>query len=205
MLIVGLGNPGAKYKDTRHNIGFMAMDFLAEAHSIKLNKKDFDSLWGKGSVNDNEVILLKPQTYMNLSGGAVQGISGYFHIEPKDILVIYDDIDLEFGSVRVRPNGGSGGHRGMQSIIECLGTNDFPRIRLGIGRPEKQGQACLRRRRGRQGARGKGQEDVADYVLSNFTAAEKAILRQTLDDAKEAVDAILKDGIEKAMNRFNKK
>ncbi|MBI3755334.1 MAG: aminoacyl-tRNA hydrolase [Deltaproteobacteria bacterium] len=186
LLIIGLGNPGTKYKNTRHNIGFMAIDSLAEANSIKLNKKDFESLWGKGSINDKEVVLLKPQTYMNLSGEAVQAISGYFHIEPKDVLVVYDDIDLEFGIVRIRPNGGSGGHRGMQSIIEHLGTNEFPRIRLGIGRPEKQVQG-----------------DVADYVLSSFDSDEKDILKEILNTAKDAVDAIVKDGIEKAMNKFN--
>ncbi|MEK6600098.1 MAG: aminoacyl-tRNA hydrolase [Deltaproteobacteria bacterium] len=186
MLIVGLGNPGAKYSKTRHNIGFMAVDHVAEANSIALSKSNFKSLWGKGSIAGKEVILLKPQTYMNLSGEAVQGISGYFHIEPKDILVIYDDIDLEFGSVRIRPGGGSGGHRGMASIIEYLGANDFPRIRLGIGRPKE-----------------KQQGDVADYVLNSFTPDEKDVLNQMLDRAKDVVDAILKDGIEKAMNKFN--
>lgn len=195
MLIVGLGNPGTKYGNTRHNIGFMAVDSLAEANSInlsryvfkrELNKKDFESLWGKGSINDKEIVLLKPQTYMNLSGEAVKLLADYFRIEPKDILVIYDDIDLELGSIRIRLSGGSGGHRGMQSIIEHLGTNDFPRIRLGIGRPNEQGQG-----------------DVADYVLSSFDTEEKDLLQQTLNRAKEAVEVILKDGIEKAMNRFN--
>src|SRR3989304_1474657 len=156
MLIVGLGNPGTKYKDTRHNIGFMAVDSLAEANVVKLNKRGFQSGWAKGHIAGKEVVLLKPQTYMNLSSEAVQGISGYFHIEPKDILVIYDDIDLEFGSVRIRPGGGSGGHRGMASIIEHLCANDFPRIRLGIGRPKERGQG-----------------DVADYVLSSLTPDEK--------------------------------
>ena len=186
MLIVGLGNPGAKYSKTRHNIGFMAVDHVAEANSIALSKGNFKSLWGKGSIAGKEVILLKPQTYMNLSGEAVQGISGYFHIEPKDILVIYDDIDLEFGSVRTRPIGGSGGHRCMESIIEHLGANNFLRIRLGIGRPKE-----------------KQQGDVADYVLSSFTPDEKDVLNQMLDRTKDAVYAILKDGIEKAMNKFN--
>lgn len=186
MLIVGLGNPGAKYSKTRHNIGFMAVDHVAEANSIALSKSNFKGLWGKGSIAGKEIILLKPQTYMNLSGEAVRGISGYFHIKPEDILVIYDDIDLEFGSVRIRPGGGSGGHRGMESIIEHLGTNNFPRIRLGIGRPKERGQG-----------------DVADYVLSSLTPDEKDTLKQMLDRTKDAVDAILKDGIEKAMNKFN--
>lgn len=194
MLIVGLGNPGAKYKDTRHNIGFMAVDFLAEANSIKMNKRDFDGLWGKGSINDKEVILLKPLTYMNLSGGAVQGISDYFHVEPKDILIVYDDIDLELGTIRIRLKGSSGGHRGMQSIIEHLGANDFPRVRLGIGRPKQRSQK----------SEVKSQNEVADYVLSNFTPDEKDLLRKILDITKEAVDLILQDGVEKAMNKYNR-
>ena len=195
MLIVGLGNPGAKYKDTRHNIGFMAIDFLAKANSIKLNKKDFNSLWGEGNIAGKEVIIVKPQTYMNLSGEAIQAISDYFHIEPKNILVVYDDIDLELGIVRIRPNGGSGGHRGMQSIIEHLGTNDFPRIRLGIGRPEEKES---------KSQRVKGSENIADYVLNSFDSGEKDILKEILNTAKDAVDAIVKDGIEKAMNKYNR-
>lgn len=195
MLIVGLGNPGKQYKDTRHNIGFMAVDSLAEANAIKLNRKDFNSQWGKGNICDKEVFLIKPQTYMNLSGAAVQGISGYFHIEPKDILVIYDDVDLELGTIRIRLSGGSGGHRGMQSIIEHIGSKDFPRMRLGIGRPKQRSQKSEVR----------SQDEIADYVLSNFESNEKDVLKQVLGRTKEAVDAIVKDGIEKAMSRFNKK
>lgn len=195
MLIVGLGNPGAKYKDTRHNIGFMAIDHVAEAGGIKLNKEDFYSRWGKGVLCGRDVILAKPQTFMNLSGKAVQGISGYFHIEPKDILVIYDDIDIEFGSLRIRLSGSGGGHRGMESIIEQLGTKDFPRIRMGIGRPEEKES---------KSQRVKESGNIADYVLNSFDSEEKDMLKQMLDRTKEALDAILNDGIEKAMNRFNK-
>ncbi|MBI3752578.1 MAG: aminoacyl-tRNA hydrolase [Deltaproteobacteria bacterium] len=195
MLIIGLGNPGTKYKDTRHNIGFMAIDSLAEANSIKLNKKDFESLWGKGSIKDKEVILLKPQTYMNLSGEAVQAVSDYFDIEPKDILVIYDDIDLELGMMRIRLSGGSGGHNGMESIIEHLGTNDFPRIRLGIGRPDIKKLKVKSQ---------KSKVDVAEYVLNPFDPEEKTILKPMLEKTKEAVDVIVNDGIEKAMNKYNR-
>ncbi len=195
MLIVGLGNPGAKYKDTRHNIGFMAIDHVAEAGGIKLNKEDFYSRWGKGVLCGRDVILAKPQTFMNLSGKAVQGISGYFHIEPKDILVIYDDIDIEFGSLRIRLRGSGGGHRGMESIIEQLGTKDFPRIRMGIGRPEEKES---------KSQRVKESGNIADYVLNSFDSEEKDMLKQMLDRTKEALDTILKDGIKKAMNRFNK-
>ena len=195
MIIVGLGNPGIKYKNTRHNVGFMAVAYLAEANSIRFNKSDFKSQWGKGVIHGKVVILSKPQTFMNLSGKAVKVLADFFRIEPKDILVIYDDIDLELGAIRIRLGGGSGGHRGMQSIIEYLGTNDFPRIRLGIGRPKNEAE----------GLRLKAEGDVADYVLSPFNSEEKGMLKQMLDRAKEAVEVVLKDGIEKAMNRFNKK
>ena len=196
MIIVGLGNPGIKYKNTRHNVGFMAVAYLAEANGIRFNKSDFNSQWGKGVIHDKVVILSKPQTFMNLSGKAVKVLADFFHIETKDILVIYDDIDLELGAIRIRLGGGSGGHRGMQSIIEYLGANNFPRIRLGIGRPEKKMQGAIRKMQ---------EYDVADYVLTPFNSEEKDMLKQMLDRASEAVDVVLKDGIEKAMNRFNKK
>lgn len=187
LLIVGLGNPGTKYKNTRHNIGFMAVDRVAEAHSIKCSKVDFKSQWGKGVIEGKDVILVKPQTFMNLSGVAVNAMSEYFSLELKDILVIYDDVDLNLGSIRIRLRGGSGGHKGLESIIEHLGTSNFPRIRLGIGRPKD-----------------KMQGDVADYVLSSFKSDEKDVLEQILNTASEAVEAILKHGIEKAMNKYNK-
>ncbi|MEK6540442.1 MAG: aminoacyl-tRNA hydrolase [Deltaproteobacteria bacterium] len=196
MLIIGLGNPGTKYKNTRHNIGFMAVDYLSGANSIKCSNLDFNSQWGRGIICEREVILAKPQTFMNLSGKAVKALSGFFHKESEDIIVIYDDIDLDLGAIRIRAKGSSGGHRGMESIIEQLGTKNFPRIRLGIGRPRDE----------RQEARGKRSEvDVAEYVLSPFSKEEKATLKQVLEMIKDAVDIIVKDGIEKAMNRFNKK
>lgn len=196
MLIIGLGNPGKRYEDTRHNIGFMAVDYLSGANSIKCSNLDFNSRWGRGIICEREVILAKPQTFMNLSGKAVKALSGFFHKESEDIVVIYDDIDLDLGTIRIRAKGSSGGHRGMESIIEQLGTKNFPRIRLGIGRPRDE----------RQEARGKRSEvDVAEYVLSPFSKEEKATLKQALEMIKDAVDIIVKDGIEKAMNRFNKK
>lgn len=195
MLIIGLGNPGTKYKNTRHNIGFMAVDYLSGANSIKCSNLDFNSQWGRGIICEREVILAKPQTFMNLSGRAVKALSGFFHKESEDVIVIYDDIDLDLGAIKIRAKGSSGGHRGIESIIEQLGTKNFPRIRLGIGRPGDE----------RQGARGKRQEDVADYVLSPFNSEEKTVLKQILDKTKDAIDVILKDGIERAMNRFNKK
>ena len=197
MLIVGLGNPGTKYKNTRHNIGFMAVDYLSVANSIKCTNLDFNSQWGRGIICEREVILAKPQTFMNLSGKAVKVLSGFFHKESEDIIVIYDDIDLDLGAIRIRANGSSGGHRGMESIIEQLGTKNFPRIRLGIGRPKDKTQDSRLKTQEQTG-------DVADYVLSPFNSEEKTVLKQILDKTKDAIDVILKDGIEKAMNRFNK-
>lgn len=194
-LIVGLGNPGTKYKNTRHNIGFMAVAYLAEANGIRFNKSNFKSHWGKGNIQGREVILAEPQTFMNLSGEAVRLLADYFCIEPKNIVVIYDDIDLGFGAIRIRLKGGSGGHKGIESIIEQLDTNNFPRIRLGIGRPENR----------EQGAGSREQVDVAEYVLSPFNSEEVSTVLTVMNRTKEAVDVILKDGIEKAMNRFNKK
>ncbi|HBO83564.1 MAG: aminoacyl-tRNA hydrolase [Deltaproteobacteria bacterium GWC2_42_11] len=194
MLIIGLGNPGARYEFTRHNIGFLAVDYIADKAGISLSKKSHKAVWGKGNISGNDVIIAKPQTFMNLSGDAVRTIAGYFHIEAKDIIVIYDDIDLELGTVRIRKKGGGGGHRGMESVIEQLGAKDFARIRLGIGRPERRGQ----------GSRVKGQEDTADYVLSPFSREEEDRLEEILNTTKDTVDTILKDGIDKAMNRFNK-
>ncbi|MBI5682402.1 MAG: aminoacyl-tRNA hydrolase [Deltaproteobacteria bacterium] len=193
-LIIGLGNPGARYEFTRHNIGFLAVDYIADSFDISLNKKSRKAVWGKGCISGKEVIIAKPQTFMNLSGEAVKSLADFFHIETKDIIVIYDDVDLDFGTVRIKKSGGSGGHRGMESIIGQLGTKDFPRIRLGIGRPEKQGQ----------GARGKGQEDTADYVLSPFSFEEEERLPEIFNRTKEAVVTILEHGVEKAMNKFNK-
>ncbi|MBI5328820.1 MAG: aminoacyl-tRNA hydrolase [Deltaproteobacteria bacterium] len=192
-LIVGLGNPGTKHKNTRHNIGFMAVDYLAEANGIRFNKSDFKSHLGKGNILGREVILVKPQTFMNLSGEAVKLLANYFRLEPRNIVVIYDDVDLEFGAIRIRQRGGSGGHKGIESIIEQLETNSFPRIRLGIGRPEDRGQ----------GSGVRGQMDVAEYVLSPFNSEEADTVLTMLNRTKEAVDVILKDGVEKAMNRFN--
>ena len=200
MLIVGLGNLGTKYSKTRHNIGFMAVDYLSDANEIRLNRKDFKAIWGKGIIQDREVILAKPQTFMNLSGEAVSSLANYFHIEPAHIITIYDDVDLELGCIRVRPKGSSGGHRGMESIIEKLGTGNFPRIRLGIGRPmERADRVGVK-----TATRLPISKIVADYVLSPFDSEEKDLLKQILDRVKDAVDVILKDGIERAMNRFNK-
>lgn len=196
-IIVGLGNPGARYEFTRHNIGFLAVDYIADKFNISLNKKNHKAIWGRRE-GVNNIIIAKPQTFMNLSGEAVKSLAVFFCIEPEGILVIYDDVDLTFGSIRIRKKGGGGGHKGVESIIEKLGTNGFPRIRLGIGRPKEKGQGA------RRVPSGRGQVDVVEYVLSQFNPDEEDVLKQTLDRTKEAVDTILKDSIEKAMNEFNR-
>lgn len=191
-LIVGLGNPGKRYEDSRHNIGFMVVDYLARVYRIHL-KKGLNALRGKGVVQGEDLILAKPQTFMNMSGVAVNALVGYLKIPIENLLVIYDDIDLPYGRLRIRKRGGAGGHRGMESIISQLGTKDFPRVRLGIGRPKGKGQGS-----------GTRQEDIVEYVLDRFNSEEEDELNEILSKAKEAVDTIIRDGIEKAMDRFNK-
>lgn len=195
-IIVGLGNPGATYEWTRHNIGFLAVDCIADKANISLNKKSHNAVWSRGRILESIVIIAKPQTFMNLSGEAVKSLADFFCIDSENIIVIYDDVDLEFGTIRIRKKGGSGGHRGMQSIIEQLGTKDFPRIRLGIGRPKEKEP---------ESQRVKESGDIADYVLSPFSSEEEDKLPEIFDRTNEAVETILKHGIEKAMNRFNKK
>ncbi len=182
-LIVGLGNPGDRYASTRHNIGFMALDRIAQAYGIAVGKKGFQSLHGSGKVGECKVILVKPQTFMNRSGEAVGEVAAYFRISPCDILVIYDDIDLPFGRLRVRGGGGSGGQRGMASIIATLGTDEFPRVRVGIGRPEGG--------------------DVSGYVLSPFNGDERKVLDTVVERVADAVETFCVSGVIEAMDRFN--
>jgi PTH1 family peptidyl-tRNA hydrolase len=185
-LIVGLGNPGREYRETRHNIGFMAVDALAASLSIKLTRVQFKAITGTGYIEQSRVILAKPQTFMNLSGQAVSSLMHYYKIEKDHFLVINDDLDLPLGTLRIRPGGGSAGQRGMESIIEKLGTQEFPRLRLGIGRPP-------------------GQMDAKDYVLQTFSAAEADLLRLVLESAVSAVKTFVTEGLEPAMNKFNGK
>ncbi len=182
-LIAGLGNPGERYEATRHNIGFMVLDRISDHYGIPLEERSFEAHWGKGRIDGAEVILVKPMTYMNLSGQSLGMFKRYFALSNKDILVIYDDMDLPFGRIRMRPRGGPGGHRGMISIIEALGGEDFPRLRMGIGRPEKG--------------------DPVAYVLSPFNEEEWGRLDRILETGRMAVETYLKEGIDVAMNRFN--
>lgn len=184
-IIVGLGNPGGKYENTRHNVGFDTIDYLSAKNNIKLNKIGYKSVYGEGELDGIRVMLVKPQTFMNLSGESVRDIVNWFKIPLKNVIVIYDDIDLEPGKIRVRPKGSAGSHNGMKSIIYQLQEDDFPRIRIGIGHaPEKW--------------------DLADYVLSKFSKEDREIINQSIDKAAQAAVMIVKNSLDKAMNTFNK-
>lgn len=182
-LIVGLGNPGRAYRGNRHNIGFMTIDRIAEAYGISVGKLQNRALIGSGRVAGKQVILAKPQTYMNSSGDAVGPLAAYYRVPPQNVLVVYDEIDLPPGTLRLRQSGGSGGHNGMKSIIQHLGP-DFPRLRLGVGRPP-------------------GRMEPADYVLQDFRGPEAAVRDTLLDEALAAIETFLGAGIDAAMTRHN--
>ena len=184
-MIVGLGNPGSRYAKNRHNIGFQIIDALAEKHGLDFGKRQFKAQIAAGRVGCERVLLVKPQTYMNLSGEAVQPLAGYYKIAPEDVMVVYDDLDLPAGVIRLRPFGGAGGHNGMKSIIGRLGSNRFPRLRVGIGRPE-------------------GRMDAAAYVLQNFGDDEAAHMAEAREQAIRALETWLESGINDAMNTFNR-
>ena len=183
-LIVGLGNPGREYRETRHNVGFMLVDRLCAGMGTKIGKVQSKALMGTGQYAGHKVILAKPQTYMNLSGQAVSGLMRFYKVPVTNFLVAYDDLDLPLGTLRIRPAGGSAGQKGIGSIIEQLGTGDFARMRIGIGRPP-------------------GQMDAATYVLQKFTTQEQEIIDLTLDRAVKAAQVFVERGLETAMNLFN--
>jgi PTH1 family peptidyl-tRNA hydrolase len=183
-LIVGLGNPGRDYRLNRHNIGFRAVDHLAKAWGITLGSVRNKALIGQGQFGDVRVILVKPQTFMNLSGQSVSSLVRFYKIPLEKMLVTYDDLDLPLGTLRLRENGGSAGHKGMISIIGLLGSNAFPRLRLGIGRPA-------------------GRMPVEAYVLQDFTDKEEELLSSLFDRSVEAVEVFIDNGINLAMTQFN--
>ena len=185
-VIVGLGNPGKKYENTRHNIGFAAIDYIAEKEGININTGKHKALVGTGYIDGVKVLLVKPQTFMNLSGESLRPIMDFYKLEPEDFLVIFDDIDLDVGRIRVRRKGSAGGHNGMKSIISHLGSMEFPRIKIGVG------------------AKPAGY-DLADYVLGHFTRADREILEERFEDVYDAAKLIVGDDITEAMNRHNKK
>ncbi|NTW08768.1 MAG: aminoacyl-tRNA hydrolase [Anaerolineaceae bacterium] len=183
-LIAGLGNPGRDYRHNRHNVGFMALDELASRFKIPMSKVQARAITGIGMVEGRRVILTKPQTYMNLSGTSVSSLARYYKVETDHLLVIHDDIDLPLGTLRIRAQGSAGGQKGMVSIIERLGTNQFPRARLGVGRPP-------------------GRMPTADYVLEDFFPEEKYLLGRVFSRLVSAIDTFIYEGIEPAMTRFN--
>ena len=185
IIIAGLGNPGGKYDATRHNAGFHVIDALADAYHTPVNQKKFRSLYAEIRIGTEKVLLLKPQTYMNLSGESIGHWMRYYNLEPDRLLVVYDDMDFAPGEVRLRQKGSAGSHNGMKSIIQHLGTTDFPRLRIGIGKPLWQ--------------------DAASYVLSRLTPEEIPLMREAVALAAEAAECFVKEGIDKAMNRYNRK
>ena len=185
-LIAGLGNPGPKYAANRHNVGFRCVERLGIALGLPFDKDQKQARVALGDFDGRRVVLAKPQTFMNESGRAVAALTRFYKVPLECLLVVYDDLDLPLGSVRLRPEGGSGGHKGMRSIIEHLGTQDFPRLRIGIGRPP-------------------GQMDPAAYVLQDFSADERPLLEETLERAVAAVETWLRQGVEVAMDRYNRR
>ena len=183
-LIVGLGNPGTKYAGTRHNIGFDTVTALSDLHGIALDRKECKAVCGRGFIGGEKVILAQPQTFMNNSGESVRAFMDFYKLSPEDVLIIYDDIDLEPGHIRIRKKGSAGGHNGMKSIISHMGTDTFSRIRLGVGKkPEGW--------------------DLADWVLARFPKELEPEIRETLKTACEAVGVVLSEGMDSAMNRFS--
>lgn len=183
-LIVGLGNPGREYQESRHNIGFLLLSRLAERLGVSFSRLQSKALVTDGRYQDHKIILAKPQTFMNLSGQAVGPLVNFYKIPLENLLVVYDEVDLPFGTLRLRPSGGSGGHNGMKSLITRLGTEGFPRLRLGVSRPP-------------------GRMEAAAYVLQDFSSEEAALLPEILDLAGDAALTFITQGIEAAMNRYN--
>lgn len=182
-IIVGLGNPGKQYENTRHNIGFITLDQIADKHSISITKIKHKALVGEGRISGQKALLVKPQTYMNLSGNAVREIMEYYKEDTVNLLVIYDDIDIAPGSLRIRKKGSAGTHNGMRSIIYDLQSDNFPRIRIGIGTDRRM--------------------PLEKYVLGGFTREEKPLLENAVGQAVKAVECFVADGIDKAMNEYN--
>ena len=186
ILIVGLGNPGREYANTRHNIGFRAIDQLSQQYSIPLNQKKHKAIYGSGYIEGQKVILAQPQTYMNLSGESVRELVDFYKIEPEDVIVIFDDISLPVGQLRLRKKGSAGGHNGIKNIIAHLGSQDFPRIKIGVG--EKPAGW-----------------DLKDHVLGAFSKEDEPLVKESIENAADACKIMLTDGIESAMNIYNQK
>jgi PTH1 family peptidyl-tRNA hydrolase len=184
LLIAGLGNPGKEYAQNRHNVGFHCLDLLAGKHGLVFGKKQGHAELALGRILERRAVLVKPQTFVNLSGEAVGAVARFYKVESRDVLVIYDELDLPQGTIRLRPHGSSGGHNGIKSIIEHLGTQDFPRLRVGIGRPP-------------------GRMEPKGYVLQDFSEDERALMAEVYQRVVEAVEDFVQVGVKEAMNRHN--
>ena len=185
-LVVGLGNPGEKYAKTRHNMGFLTLDLLAEKENIRIDRLKFKAVTAQATFGGARCLLMKPQTYMNLSGEAVREAAQFYKISPEKVLVIYDDVSIPVGKIRVRPSGSAGGHNGIKNIIAHLGTDKFPRVKVGVGGPGQEG-------------------DMIDWVIGNPSQAERKILQDSFERAIGAAESIIRNGgdCQKAMNLFN--
>lgn len=186
-MFVGLGNPGSRYERTRHNVGFLVIDELARRHGIDVTRTEKEALTGKGLVGGHSVMLVKPQTFMNLSGRAVSRLFHYYMEQTEDLVIVYDDIDLDVGRLRIRRNGSSGTHNGMKSIVRDLATDDFPRVRFGV-----RGETYSKSR------------DLAGYVLERFTDEEVPYVRDAVDRAADALEVLARGDVQAAMNEFNR-
>ncbi len=184
VLLIGLGNPGARYAGTRHNVGFRVVERLAQRAGVSITTKAFGAFVAEAQVANQKVLLVQPQQFMNVSGQSVSSLLGFYKLERSALVVAHDDMDLPFGKLRLREGGGHGGHNGIRDIQRLCGGNDFPRLRLGVGRPPEGW-------------------DPADYVLGSFAAAESALLDGVLNRAADAAEAVLRDGMSRAMNQFN--
>ena len=181
-LIVGLGNPGSEYENTRHNAGFKVIDSISKEYNIEINRQKFKGIYGEGFIANEKVILLKPTTYMNLSGESIREVVDFYKLSNEDIVVIYDDISLDIGRLRLREKGSAGGHNGIKNIIVNLGTDVFPRIKVGVGQPNVE---------------------LVKYVLGKFSKEEMEVLSQSIDAAVKATEEIIKNDFKEAMNKFN--
>lgn len=183
-LVVGLGNPGTRYERTRHNAGFEAVRLLARRHGIELRDKRFKARLGRGRIGDETVILALPQTWMNRSGDSISPMVGFYKLPREEVIVVHDELDLPFGTVRIKAEGGHGGHNGLRDLVTKMGGGQFDRVRIGIGRPE-------------------GPMDPADYVLARWSSGQATAVPAIIDRAADCIEAVLKDGTREAMNRFN--